>query len=298
MMAASLDDIRSRLSSGAVLAPGDAEVLWANRDIISLGMLADEARRQRHADRATFVRVADVAVDTTETAAWPESAGEIRLVGWPAGADEAVDAVRLAVHRAGGTPVTGFSLAHLCAFAGSRGGLQALVARLVAAGLDAVAEAPLDVVPDCRNSVEAVLRAGGQIARFTVQRSVQPSPVKMMADVRALQKATGAVRAFAPLPREIDQLQPTTGYDDARTIALARLVADNVPSIQVDWSIYGPKLAQVALLFGADDLDAVPASDEAPDGHRRSPLEEVRRNVRAASLVPVERDGRFAIRQA
>ena len=59
-----------------------------------------------------------------------------------------------------------------------------------------------------------------------------------------------------------------------KAVALARLAAPNVPSIQIDWLRYGPKLAQVALTFGADDLDNVTASDEAPDGRRRAPLEE------------------------
>ena len=298
MMTASLDDIRSRLAAGSVLARDDAEALWASRDIIGLGMLADEARRSRHGDRTTFVRVAEVPLEAAETATWPESAGEVRLVGRPADADAAVTAVRLVVRRAGGIPVTAYSLPDLDAVAGSRDGLHALVARLVDAGLAAITEARLDLVADCRGSVEGVLKGGGQISRFTVHRAALPSPVAIMAEARALQKATGAMRTFAPLPQEIDQARPTTGYDDARTIALARLLADNVPSIQVDWALYGAKLAQVALLFGADDLDAVPASDEAPDGHRRSPLEEVRRNVRAAALVPVERDGRFAIRHA
>ena len=58
--------------------------------------------------------------------------------------------------------------------------------------------------------------------------------------------------------------RPTTGYEDVKMVALARLAAPNVPSIQVDWRRYGPKLAQVALTFGADDVDGVSPSDDAP----------------------------------
>ena len=57
---------------------------------------------------------------------------------------------------------------------------------------------------------------------------------------------------------------PTTGFDDVKRVALARLVVDNIPSIQVDWALYGPKLAQVALTVGADDVDGVSA-DRRPD---------------------------------
>jgi 2-iminoacetate synthase ThiH len=66
-----------------------------------------------------------------------------------------------------------------------------------------------------------------------------------------------------------------------------------VPSIQVDWSVYGPKLAQVALTVGADDVDAVSAEDDETLGRRRAPLEEIRRNILAAGQDPIERNGRF-----
>ena len=78
-----------------------------------------------------------------------------------------------------------------------------------------------------------------------------------------------------------------------RQDALARLLAPNIPSIQVDWSLYGPKLAQVALTVGADDVDRVSAIDDLREGRRRAPLEEIRRNIRAAALTPVERDGAY-----
>ena len=64
----------------------------------------------------------------------------------------------------------------------------------------------------------------------------------------------------------------------------------------MDWSLYGPKLAQVALTMGADDLDAVSAEDDQSLGPRRAPLEEVRRNIRAAGYEAAERTGRFDLR--
>jgi aminodeoxyfutalosine synthase len=70
-------------------------------------------------------------------------------------------------------------------------------------------------------------------------------------------------------------------------------MASNIPSIQVDWTLYGPKLAQVALTVGADDVDGVAAVDPGILGTRRSPIEEITGNIRAASLEPRERDGLF-----
>ena len=86
---------------------------------------------------------------------------------------------------------------------------------------------------------------------------------------------------------------PTTGFDDVKRVALARLFLEDVPSIQVDWALYGPKLAQVALTVGANDVDSVSPIDDQSEGRRRAPVEEIRRNIRAAGLDPIERDGRF-----
>ena len=66
----------------------------------------------------------------------------------------------------------------------------------------------------------------------------------------------------------------------------------DIPSIQVDWPLYGPKLAQVGLIVGADDIDGVVASEPGTLGPRRTALED-RGNIRAAGLEPVERDGQF-----
>ncbi|MEQ1730736.1 MAG: hypothetical protein ABL982_20390, partial [Vicinamibacterales bacterium] len=103
------------------------------------------------------------------------------------------------------------------------------------------------------------------------------------------------VLAVAPLPMSLNSLRPTTGYDDVKAVALARLALPRVPHVQVDWLRYGPKLAQVALTFGADDLDNVSASDDAPDGRRRAPIEELRQNIESAGFTAVERDGRFSL---
>jgi aminodeoxyfutalosine synthase len=116
--------------------------------------------------------------------------------------------------------------------------------------------------------------------------------------VRAWQAATGVIRACAPLPVEVSADAPTTGFDDMRHVALARLALDNVPHLSAHWTRMGPKLSQSCLLFGADDIDAVPARDDMPHGPRRAIVEEVRRNIAAASLAVVERDGAWQPRGA
>ena len=105
--------------------------------------------------------------------------------------------------------------------------------------------------------------------------------------------SSSGIRAFAPLPRHDPADQPATGYDDVRTVAAARLVCPSIPFIQVDWPLYGPKLAQVALMYGANDVDGVAAVDTLNLGTRRSPLEDIRRQILAAAGEPVERSGRY-----
>ena len=128
---------------------------------------------------------------------------------------------------------------------------------------------------------------------MTVATLEEGQQVAIIERARALQQACGGFRAFAPLPRVMSASAPTTGYDDVKHVALTRLMLSGLESIQVDWALYGPKLAQVALTMGANDVDGVAALELENLGPRRSALEEITRNIRAASLEPVERDGLF-----
>ena len=274
----------------------DAELtrLAATHDIISLGVVADDLRRQRHGTRTTFVRVADVPADIGAAVVRPLAAGELRILGVAASRAAAVERVRQVVAAAGGAAVSAFSLADLEQLAARESvTLRALLEELRAAGLELVAEAPVDRLQNARRSVEEVNIAGLSLARLTVHQAPSPDPLALLKSVAELQRGVAVVRAFAPLPRQVNRAAPTTGYEDVKHVALARIVVDNVPSIQVDWSLYGPKLAQVALTVGADDVDAVSAEEAGTEGRRRAPLEEIRRNIRAAGQEPIERDGRF-----
>jgi len=266
----------------------------SSHDIISLGMAADEVRRARHGARTTFVRVADIRASLGSPATWPAAAGEVRIVGTPETRAAAVARVTEVSGRTGTAPLTGFSLADLEQIAAREAvTLRALLEELHAAGLELVAEAPFDRLHDARRSIEEVNIAGLGLARLTIDQSASADSLPILRAVSDLQRAVGVLKAFAPLPRRTNPAVPTTGYEDVKRVALARLVCDNIPSIQVDWARYGPKLAQVALTVGADDVDGVSAEDETTEGRRRAPLEEIRRNIRAAGLEPVERSGRF-----
>jgi aminodeoxyfutalosine synthase len=289
-----LEAVADRISRGDALSDADAETILATTDIIAVGMLADEARRQRHGVRTTFVRVFEIHVATVPAALPPRlRAGEVRIVGRPADEDSAVAAVRNAAALAGATPLTGFSLDHLLQIAGSATAVGALCVRLRAEGLQGVAEVRVDAIEDAAAPVEAARHAGLAVQRLTVGSAAGGAVISTVARARALQDAVGGFCAFAPLPRDAPADMPTTGYEDVKCVALARLMTSNIPSIQVDWPLYGPKLAQVALTMGADDVDGIEAVDPGILGTRRSPIEEITGNIRAASLDPRERDGLF-----
>lgn len=297
-------DIEARVAAGDRLDEAALRQAAA-LDVLTLGMLADQARRRVHDAEATFVRVFEAEIaNGWNVAAVPAAASEVRVRGLGPTLAETVAAVRLARAAAGDRLLSGFSLAELEEH--SQKGWGVLIDILKAlrdAGLEAVADAPIDRLDTDGRWIDAARTAGVSLPRLTVDRQLGPDRVAMLIAIRTLQDAGAGVRAVAPLPRTASSgagstramaaAPPTTGYDDVRAVALARLALDNVSSIQVDWQQYGPKLAQVALTFGADDIDGVAAEEDASQGWRRGPVEEIKRNIMAAGLTAVERDGRF-----
>jgi aminodeoxyfutalosine synthase len=118
--------------------------------------------------------------------------------------------------------------------------------------------------------------------------------------LRNLQDETGGFNAFIPLAYHPENnymglKYHTTGMEDLRHIAAARLVLDNIPHIKAYWVMVTPKLAQVALRFGADDLDGTVVEEKiyhmaGADTAQQLTRPELERIVREAGFVPVERD--------
>ena len=255
-------------------------------DVLTLGMAADEARRAQSTGQvATYVRVHEVtASELQANAVVPDVASELRLYVTPELLDEAVAQVRALRTLAGARRVSAFSMADI--ELRNWPDLHAALRTLVDAGLDDVAELPADAVVDLTASLQSLRRAGADPQRVTVSRPISDRKIEIISRVhQAL--AQERVARFAPLPRVAPIDRPTTGYDDVRMVALARLALGQT-SIEVDWGLYGPKLAQVALTFGADHLDAVPATDDPALGRRRATVEDLERQIRAAGFEPRE----------
>jgi aminodeoxyfutalosine synthase len=118
--------------------------------------------------------------------------------------------------------------------------------------------------------------------------------------LRALQDDTQGFQTFIPLAFHPDNtamhhVGKTTGFNDIREIAVSRLMLDNIPHIKAYWVMMTPQIAQIALRFGADDLDGTVVEEKiyrdaggATSGSlRRS---ELLRLIREAGREPLERD--------
>jgi aminodeoxyfutalosine synthase len=126
--------------------------------------------------------------------------------------------------------------------------------------------------------------------------------IEHLLTLRALQDETGGFLAFIPLAFHPENTvferrgwKHTTGADDLKLIAVSRLLLDNIPNIKAYWIMMGMPLAQVALHFGANDVQGTVVREEIfhAAGARtetEQKIGELVRVVRAAGRIPVQRD--------
>jgi aminodeoxyfutalosine synthase len=124
--------------------------------------------------------------------------------------------------------------------------------------------------------------------------------VDHMLRARALQDETGGFQAFIPLAfhpdnNQMRKLPPPTASDTLRVHAVSRLMLDNIPHVKAFWIATGVEVAQMALWFGADDLDGTVQEEKIYHmAGARTPeimtTSAIRRLIRAAGREPVERD--------
>lgn len=118
--------------------------------------------------------------------------------------------------------------------------------------------------------------------------------------LRAVQDETGGFQTFIPLSFHPDHtalahIPKSSGMLDIRQIAVGRLLLDNFPHIKSYWQMVTPKMAQISLRFGADDIDGTVVEEKiyhdagatTPQGMRRADLV---RMITEAGRVPFERD--------
>ena len=195
--------------------------------------------------------------------------------------------------------------------------VEEVMRRLVAAGLgscpgggaEIFAERVREVICDHKTSGARWLEIARTVHRLGIKSNctmlyghieTAEERVDHLVRLRELQDATGGFQCFIPLAfhpahTRLDHVAPSTGRLDLQTIALSRLMLDNIPHVKAYWIMLGAKAAQIALHFGADDLDGTvvderitrAAGGEAGAGMARAELEHL---IREAGRVAVERD--------
>ena len=125
--------------------------------------------------------------------------------------------------------------------------------------------------------------------------------VAHMEMLRVLQDETGGFQAFIPLAFQTENsdlkldIKGTSGLDDLKTLAIARIFLDNFDHVKAYWIMLGEKIAQVSLAFGVNDLDGTVVEEKiGHDAGAKSPQTLTKggiiRLIRKAGKIPVERD--------
>jgi len=121
--------------------------------------------------------------------------------------------------------------------------------------------------------------------------------IEHLLKIRELQDHTQGFTAFIPWTFQPDNTklggEKTTAHDYLKTLAISRLMLDNVPNVQVSWVTMGAKIAQVALQFGGNDFGSLMIEENvvaAAGVQFRMSLKEMRRIIEAAGYDPHQRD--------
>jgi aminodeoxyfutalosine synthase len=134
--------------------------------------------------------------------------------------------------------------------------------------------------------------------------------VEHLAMLRELQDRTGGFLAYIPLAYHPDnnelgetlhrQGTATTGFDDLRNLAVARLFFDNIPHVKTHWVMVTPFLSQTALAFGVNDLEGTVVREKIyheAGAHtaQAMSLAEILKLIRGAGKIPAERDSFYNV---
>jgi cyclic dehypoxanthinyl futalosine synthase len=217
-----------------------------------------------------------------------------------------------------GLGVHGFSPPEI-AFMSQRFGLpiKEVITRLMAAGLSSIPGGGAEVLAD-RVRSQISPRKCDSARWLEVMASAHESGLKTSATmmfghletrrerlehlfkIRDLQDRTGGFISFIPWTFQPGATalggEPLGAVEYLRTLAVSRLVLDNVPHLQVSWVTQGPKIAQVALKFGADDFGSTMLEENvvaATGVDFRLSREEIETLVRQAGYEPRVRDHRY-----
>jgi aminodeoxyfutalosine synthase len=219
---------------------------------------------------------------------------------------------------------TAIEIIHFTRIAKPRLTIREVLLQLVEAGLDSLPGGGAEIFDD-RVHDEAYQAKVGEKGWFDVHRTAHelgiPTNATMlyghverlderishMAKLRehqdeSLASGKAAFNCFIPLSfvpegSELSHLPGPTGLDDLKTLAISRLMLDNIPHIKAFWIMQSPKLSQVSLNWGVDDVDGTVVYYDitkreggAGNTHQEMSVEQMKRLICEAGRVPVERD--------
>ena len=348
-MAAVLDRVAQKLQDRTRLTREDALELFAVRDVVRLGRLADQLKRARWTDRAHFVinrqinpsnvcvlscRFCDFATKRGRPNAYemtiqevvercsPELR-EVHIVGglhpdWPW--DFYLEMFRAIKSAFPQIQLKAWTAVEIDYFSKKfRLSVEEVLRQLKAVGLAALPGGGAEVFSERVRKALFPFKIGAprwlEIHRAAHRLGIPTNAtllyghmetheerVDHMLKLRGLQDETGGFMSFIPLAYQPGKTQvvarQASALEDLKTIAIARLLLDNMPHIKAYWVTMGEESASVALQFGADDIDGtigeeriMHAADAAsPVSLTRERLVEL---IREAGCVPVERDALY-----
>jgi cyclic dehypoxanthinyl futalosine synthase len=191
-----------------------------------------------------------------------------------------------------------------------------VIERLVAAGLDSIPGGGAEILEDeTRRQIWSRAKAStdqwlnvhreahdlGLRTTATMMFGVgEPTSARVthLLGVRRLQDDTGGFTAFIPWTFQDSgtdlegEVEPSGGYDYLRTLAISRLALDNVDHVQGSWVTQGPKVGQLSLHFGADDLGSIMLEENvvaAAGAQYRMAQGDMERVIRGAGYTPRQR---------
>jgi cyclic dehypoxanthinyl futalosine synthase len=272
------------------ITPQQALDCFASDDLIGIGMEADAIRRRLHPEGVVGYALeaeidATLSLEAQLDSALEDGATGVTLRNTAGQTLESLERTIGAIRKRN-LRVRALSASELAAFAS----LPEALARLRAAGLDTLLGSGVNTLGTARwiEIHRAAHRAGIPSTAemvFGANESLQQR-VEFLAAVRALQAETSGFLAFllttapAPTGRELDD---PTAVEYLQTLAIARMVLDNILHLQPNLAQQGLKVLQMALRFGGNDAGSPLASNAASE-------EELRRVIRDAGFKPVQRD--------
>lgn len=345
-----IDTILQRGAGGGRITPEEALLLYTDAPLHALGEAADAVRRRRYPEGiVTYlidrnINYTNVCVTACKFCAfyrapkhaegWSHDTGEIlRRCGEAVelGATQVMlqgghhpeygveyyeqmfSAVKsaypqLAIHSIGPSEIL-----HMAKVSGVS--IEEAVVRIRAAGLDSIAGAGAEMLPDRPRTAIAPLKESGarwlEVMEVAHRLGVESTATMMMGTgetnaeriehlrmIRDVQDRTGGFRAFIPwtYQPENNHLKgrtQATSLEYLRLLAVARLFFDNVAHLQSSWLTTGKPVGQLSLHMGVDDLGSIMLEENvisSAGARHRSNLAELIQMIRTADRVPAQRD--------